>query len=92
MSNKKQSRKEKRIAERKLKKSISKTSPTKSNKKESTVWLYGLVAILVTFICFSNVGGLDFVNWDDDRNTYENVNVMNFSMEEFGKHTKTSKR
>ncbi len=87
MSNKKSSRQERRAAERKLKKSNNTagngiTNPVQSNIKSSN-WMYGLIAIIITFICFSNVGGLEFVNWDDDKNFAENPAVVNFNMGDF---------
>ena len=87
MSSKKPSRQERRAAERKFKKSAStlmKDSSMSSQSKNTTSnWLYGLIAIVITFICFSNVGGLEFVNWDDDKNFSENPAVVNFNMGDF---------
>ncbi len=81
MSSKKPSRQERRAAERKLKKveSVAQTSAEKSQNKTTSTskWYLGLIAIVITFICFSNVGGLEFVNWDDDKNFYENPAVVN---------------
>ena len=92
MSNKKPSRQERRAAERKLKKAATTVSskPSKAIKKSSSSskWYFGLIAILITFICFSNVGGLDFVNWDDDKNFSENPAVVNFNMDDFSTLTK----
>lgn len=89
MSKDKASRKAKRAAERKAQK-VEKKAPSASTNeaKKSGHWWVALLAIAITAICFSNVGNLEFVNWDDDRNTYENDNVANFSFDEFGKHTK----
>jgi len=88
MSSKKQSRQERRAAERKLRKTVtsasSKTMEQKSTSKSSSKWYMGLIALAITFICFSNVGGLGFVNWDDDKNFSENPAVVNFNMEDFG--------
>ena len=87
MSSKKSSRQERRAAERKLKKSenaatVDIAKSTQSNSIPS-YWMYGLIAIVLTFICFSNVGGLEFVNWDDDKNFSENPAVVNFNMGDF---------
>lgn len=92
MSSKKPSRQERRAAERKLKKA-GKTpiaeAPKGINKASSnSKWYMGLIAIAITFMCFSNVGGLEFVNWDDDKNFSENPSVVNFNMDDFGAHTK----
>ena len=87
MSSKKSNRQERRASERKLKKTISSevTKPKDSNQSKGVTsnWIYGLIAIVITFICFSNVGGLDFVNWDDDKNFSENPAVVNFNMGDF---------
>ena len=87
MSSKKSSRQERRAAERKLKKSenaatLDIAKSTQSNGIPS-YWMYGLIAIVITFICFSNVGGLEFVNWDDDKNFSENPAIVNFNMGDF---------
>lgn len=87
MSTKKPSRQERRAAERKLKK-VGNTDTPKTVKAEkkanlSSKWYMGLIAIAITFICFSNVGGLGFVNWDDDKNFTENPAVVNFNMDDF---------
>lgn len=88
MSSKKPSRQERRAAERKLKKveSVTQTVAAKSEIKtpSSSKWYMGLIAIAITFMCFSNVGGLGFVNWDDDKNFSENPAVVNFNIDDFG--------
>ena len=87
MSSKKPSRQERRAAERKLKKSDSNATAITSKQTTSnhipSSWKYGIIAIIITFICVSNVGGLEFVNWDDDKNFYENPAVVNFNMGDF---------
>lgn len=95
MSKDKASRKARRAAERKAQKAQQKdtTSSTGSDSNKNKAigkspWWLGLIAVAFTALCFSNIGSMDFVNWDDDRNTYENDNVANFTFEEFGKHTK----
>ena len=35
-------------------------------------WWPALIALLITAICFSTSLDNQFVNWDDDRNFYEN--------------------
>ena len=91
MSSKKSSRQERRAEKRKLKKSksaatIDTSMSTQPNSLHS-YWMYGLIAIFITFICFSNVGGLEFVNWDDDKNFSENPAVVNFNMGDFSELT-----
>lgn len=51
-------------------------------------WLPGIIAVLVTFIVFTTAIKNDFVNWDDDRNFYENPLVQNISKDNFWKNTK----
>lgn len=88
MSKKKQSRSERRAQERKARKSQKQEIKTTKKPVSKLQWLAGLFAIAITLICFHEVDGFEFTNWDDDRNTYENPNVVNFSFDEFGKHTK----
>ena len=48
----------------------------------------GLLALVVTFLCFSP--GLDhgFVNWDDDRNIFQNEHITSLNAENFWSNTK----
>lgn len=66
--------------------------PTISNittsKNTYSKWLPGLIAVLVTFIVFTTAIKNDFVNWDDDRNFYENPLVQNINKDNFWKSTK----
>ncbi len=57
-------------------------------KTSYTKWLPGLIAALVTFMVFTSAIKNDFVNWDDDRNFYENPLVQNISKDNFWKNTK----
>lgn len=50
-------------------------------------WLPGIIAVIVTFIVFTTAIKNDFVNWDDDRNFYENPLVQNISKDNFWKNT-----
>ncbi|MDX1685574.1 MAG: hypothetical protein R3275_10075, partial [Saprospiraceae bacterium] len=43
-------------------------------------WMIGLV-LIVTFIVFYPSLQNEFVNWDDDRNLYQNEAVLNLSWE-----------
>lgn len=88
MSKPKLTRSEKRALERKKLKSQSKEKSSAPKIKSNNKWYMPVVAVIITFICFSNVGQLGFTNWDDDRNTYENASVVNFSMDHFGTLTK----
>lgn len=64
-------------------KTISKqSSPTlipSSNSGQSNDWLYILGILVFTFIIFIQCKNFDFVNWDDDRNVYENPLINNLS-------------
>ncbi|MBL0027118.1 MAG: tetratricopeptide repeat protein [Saprospiraceae bacterium] len=60
------------------------------NKKLPTntqPWWPVLISVLVTFICFTTAINNQFVNWDDDRNFYENPLVQNVTKANFGEHT-----
>lgn len=46
------------------------------------------VAIVLTALCFWNTTNHDFVNWDDDRNFYENEYVTTANKENFWSNTK----
>lgn len=56
------------------------------NKKQP--WWPIFIALFVTFICFYNAIDNNFVNWDDDRNFYENPLVTNITKDNFWKNTK----
>jgi len=44
-----------------------KTDPSPSSGSWK-LFLPGLVAVLITFVCFSSTLNNEFVNWDDDKN------------------------
>ncbi len=48
--------------------------------------LFGILAI--TLLCFTTAIPNDFVNWDDDRNFYENDNITTLNKTNFWKNTK----
>lgn len=72
--------------------------PSKPRQKVQTVnsqntttyhnWLPALVAMVITFLCFTTAINNEFVNWDDDRNFYENTLVQNINDENFWENTK----
>lgn len=75
------------------------TSKSKETTKQSSVptsplgvtknaWWPGLLAVIVTFMCFTTALDNKFVNWDDDRNFYENPLVQNINKENFWENTK----
>lgn len=47
-----------------------------------------IAAVLITFACFFNTTNNEFVNWDDDRNFYENENVITTNADNFWSNTK----
>ena len=51
-------------------------------------WITVLSILLITFLCFSNVKKYEFVNWDDDRNFYENELITSLNKENFWKNSK----
>lgn len=57
------------------------------NKSSSTV-IYGIFAVVITFIFFANALNNDFVNWDDDRNFYNNDLIKNITPDNFWESTK----
>lgn len=61
------------------------SSPSSGSWK---LFLPGLVAVLITFICFSSSLNNEFVNWDDDKNFYENPLVQNVTKDNFWKTSK----
>jgi len=64
------------------------SSPTTKSMIPSSPWWPALVALSITFICFSTAINNDFVNWDDDRNFYENPLVQNVNADNFWTTTK----
>ncbi len=54
-------------------------------ESETIRLLPALVALLVTFLCFSSSLNNEFVNWDDDKNFYENPLVQNVTKDNFWK-------
>ena len=55
--------------------------------KESKNLFPAFVALLITLACFYNTTNNKFVNWDDDRNFYENQNVNTTSADNFWSNT-----
>lgn len=73
---------------------ISEAKPRQNKKnvvlpKLSKNHLISLIAILAfCFICFMTVKNNGFVNWDDDRNCYENVHITSLGSSNFWENTK----
>ena len=45
-------------------------------------------ALIITFACFFNTTNNQFVNWDDDRNFYENEHVTTINKDNFWSNSK----
>jgi len=66
---------------------VPKSKPTIEEGK-SLPWWPALIAIFITFLCFTSALNNKFVNWDDDRNFYENPLVQHINKENFWQNTK----
>ena len=55
----------------------------------ATPWWPVVAAVLITFLCFTSALNNKFVNWDDDRNFYENPLVQHIDEKNFWENTKT---
>jgi len=58
------------------------------NMSSLSPWWPPFLALFITFICFTTALNNEFVNWDDDRNFYENPLVQNITKENFWQNTK----
>ena len=54
----------------------------------STQLISVLAALIITFACFYNTTNNEFVNWDDDRNFYENEHITTINEENFWSNTR----
>jgi tetratricopeptide (TPR) repeat protein len=61
---------------------------TKSVVTSSVPWWPPLLAMVVTFLCFTSSLDNQFVNWDDDRNFYENKLVQHIDKNNFWENSK----
>lgn len=57
--------------------------------KKATPWWPVVAAVMITFLCFTSALNNKFVNWDDDRNFYENPLVQHIDEKNFWENTKT---
>lgn len=74
------------LSEKKTKQDV--TLRTNKAINISAPWWPGVIAILITFICFTSALNNKFVNWDDDRNFYENPLVQHIDKKNFWENTK----
>ncbi|MFT6333684.1 MAG: tetratricopeptide (TPR) repeat protein [Saprospiraceae bacterium] len=78
----------------KKKKELRRKTPPKSEVtlpifwKDSKNLIPAIAALLITLACFFNTTNNEFVNWDDDRNFYENEHVITTSADNFWSNTK----
>lgn len=56
-------------------------------KQKPLIWPI-IAAVVITFICFLPTLKCDFVNWDDDKNFYENPVITEVNKANFWDHTK----
>ncbi len=56
---------------------------------KATPWWPVVAAVMITFLCFTSALNNKFVNWDDDRNFYENPLVQHIDEKNFWENTKT---
>lgn len=68
--------------------SVSATASTTGISAVGSYWLPGIIVLLITFACFYTALNNNFVNWDDDRNFYENALVTGVSHDNFWSNTK----
>ncbi|MEM9544511.1 MAG: tetratricopeptide repeat protein [Bacteroidota bacterium] len=87
MSKKSKKRKEKKRAPKAEKRIVS-SIEMPSFWGNSTHLAAVFAALIITFACFYNTTNNEFVNWDDDRNFYENEYVSTINKENFWSNTK----
>jgi len=57
-------------------------------KRDYKILLAALAVVVFTFLCFTSAINNDFVNWDDDKNFYENQNITSLNDTNFWGNTK----
>ncbi|MFT4535975.1 MAG: Tfp pilus assembly protein PilF [Saprospiraceae bacterium] len=88
------SRKSTKAIQKNKKKEIKKSAAPKNEVALPRFWsesknlIPAIAAILITLACFFNTTNNKFVNWDDDRNFYENEHVITTSADNFWSNTK----
>ena len=85
---KKSKKKQEKIKQSQIKKDQVKTSLLPPFWKNSTHLVAVFSALLITFACFYNTTNNEFVNWDDDRNFYENEYITTINKDNFWSNTK----
>lgn len=72
-----------------IKKSDQKSTILSSNKQDNQPRWPVFIVLGVTFICFLTAIHHKFVNWDDDRNFYENALITSITKDNFWANTKS---
>lgn len=85
---KKSKKKLEKIKRSQIKKEKANTSALPLFWKNSTYLIVAFSALLITFACFYNTTDNEFVNWDDDRNFYENEYITTINQDNFWSNTK----
>jgi tetratricopeptide (TPR) repeat protein len=62
--------------------------PAISSPLNGNHWLPAFCVLAITFLCFTSTLNNEFVNWDDDRNFYENPLVQTIDENNFWLNTK----
>ncbi|MBK9257271.1 MAG: tetratricopeptide repeat protein [Saprospiraceae bacterium] len=78
------------------KQSSAKSNITPKSQEEKTQkstfsknhFIAAAAAVVITFLCFTTALNNEFVNWDDDRNFYENPLITTINSENFWDNTK----
>ncbi len=87
------SKKPSKSKQKKQAKELNKKTPLKNAVKLPDFWkeskylFPAIAAMLITLACFYNTTNNKFVNWDDDRNFYENQHVITTSADNFWSNT-----
>ncbi len=72
-----------------IKKSDQKSTILSTNKQVNQPWWPVFIVLGITFICFFTAIHHKFVNWDDDRNFYENPLITSITKDNFWANTKS---
>ncbi len=82
----KKAKKKQDALDTKLKNSTKQKAP--KTKRDFKNLLYALAVVAFTGICFITAINNEFVNWDDDKNFYENEDITSLNDENFWTNTK----
>jgi len=88
MSKKSNNKKNKNSKSKHIQKKTTSEIVLPSIMKDRSKLMSLIAALVVTFACFYNTTNNEFVNWDDDRNFYENQNITTINKDNFWSNTK----